>query len=132
MFKVVETAKEDQYYFDNLIALKEHFRANKATIEPMLDMKVFRDLDSYNSTYCKTCGCVLGHAISIPRFHEFIHKDTWLGSINFPQFSLKAFNIRENSLEWDYLFGQSNTNSVDDFLERLENHIRHLNFDDIR
>ena len=116
--------KPDKYYYANLVALKTYFKANRDTIQPKLNMKVFRDLESYTSVDCKTCGCILGHAISMPRFQKFIRIDCWLGSINFASFSLKAFNIREDSLGWNYLFGTKNPNSVDKFIERLERYLK--------
>ena len=128
--KVVVTEladKEAELYFNNLMALKNYFSLNKEIIEPKLDMTTYRHPETQVTVDCPILGCILGHAIGMPRFKEHFKLVNYGNRVelDFDSFSKNAFNLDENtSMEWDYLFGTSNTNSIDDFLERLDIHLR--------
>ena len=123
-----KSTKKLKVYYDNLIALRTHFIENKASIQPNLDMSEYRSPEFRIAEHSFVVGCVLGHAISMPRFKphfKLIHKyDATRLDIDFDSFARDAFNLEPNySLEWDDLFGSQNCNDIDEFIERLDKHL---------
>ena len=114
-------------HYDNLVALRVYVDINRELIEPHLNMEYYRDSESLGSLNCKTAGCILGHAIAMPRFAEFYKASGQI--INFADFSEQAFGIKEDSMVWDYLFGPTNPNAIDPFLERLEKYFELFDLD---
>ena len=117
-----------QAYYNNFIALRTYLIKNKATIEPRLDMATYGNILSLTRVKCNTCGCILGNSISIPEFREtaksLIKICKGVTSINFPKFSKKIFNLEPHtSIDWDFLFGAQNSNSIGAFLERLDEYL---------
>ena len=118
------TAKQLECY-ENFMLLRAYLIENKKRIESKLDMGVFRSKESDASIGCGTVGCILGHSLDIPEFKKYILKPVeTLKTNDFSNYSYEVFGIyRELSPQWDLLFGTNNTNSIDDFIVRLDTHL---------
>ena len=114
----------------NYKILREYVVKNKHIIEPKLDMTKYREPKKSNTLKCNSFGCIIGHATSIPEFRRYVKFDKYTQNILFNQCSKKAFGIEpkddnfpRDDLPWRNLFGPNNSNSVDQFITRLDRHI---------
>ena len=82
-------------------------------------MKIYRpNSDSEENHKCRTAGCIIGHATGIPELRQFV--SFMQNKIKFTTFSITAFGILPYSEIWNHLFGPGNTDSITDFIERLD------------
>ena len=116
---------DQQENYNNFMLLRTYLIANKSIIEPKLDMGVFREKEYENDTECGTIGCILGHSIEIPELRVYIDKPLdELETNDYELYAHEAFGlIRYFTDDWDILFGPYHTNSIDDFITRLDRYL---------
>ena len=114
-----------EYYFNNLMILKEYLLKNRDSIEPKLNMRCYRGAFDMKDYECKSFGCIIGHAVAIPELRACVSRQG--SEITFSQFTVNAFNLNKYGGDWDdwnFLFGQNHPNSIDAFIERLDEYFQ--------
>ena len=114
-------------HFDNLKILRAHLITYNAVISPGLDFEVYES-ESESADQCQTVGCIIGHATYIPEFAKYI-KINEKGRKNYGAFGEDVFGIPVYSSKyecnpiWLELFGDTNPNSIEAFIDRLDEYL---------